>query len=129
MSYLRFIKIIGSSSSYKPYKGKIDVIKYCFSLITRNLHTSKIMKKYDIEASKDRIKHSRYVQIISPYHRGKNLLFPEGLFKSSIKAQFENIPVNIPIGYDEILRKIYGDYMQYPPIEAQQPHHNFDLYM
>ena len=41
---------------------------------------------------------------------------------------FENITVRIPCEYDKILRAIYGDYMQLPPVEKRVSHHNFKVY-
>ncbi|MBQ9782218.1 MAG: LicD family protein, partial [Clostridia bacterium] len=43
--------------------------------------------------------------------------------------KFERLMVNIPVGYDEYLRKLYshinnGDYMQLPPIEKRVKHDN-----
>ena len=33
--------------------------------------------------------------------------------------EFEDIEVKIPKGYDNILKSLYGDYMQLPPIEER----------
>ncbi len=43
--------------------------------------------------------------------------------------KFESLMVNIPVGYDEYLRKLYshinnGDYMQLPPVEKRVKHDN-----
>ena len=38
------------------------------------------------------------------------------------RAKFEDIEVNIPGNYDEILKSLYGDYMQLPPKEARYNH-------
>lgn len=50
------------------------------------------------------------------------------IFKSKIKVLFEGCLFNAPIGYDEWLRSIYGDYMQLPPLEKQVTHHAFKAY-
>ena len=49
----------------------------------------------------------------------KKLIWPSHCFAKSIKHRFESIEVEIPIGYDEILTKTYGDYMSYPPIKER----------
>lgn len=36
---------------------------------------------------------------------------------------FEDIMVRVPSKYDEMLRKIYGDYMCFPPKEKRVAHH------
>lgn len=37
--------------------------------------------------------------------------FPKKYFKESIRVPFEYVTVPVPIGYDSILKKTYGDYM------------------
>lgn len=44
-------------------------------------------------------------------------------FEERKLAAFEDAEFYIPGGYHEVLTKIYGDYMQLPPIEEQVPHH------
>lgn len=39
---------------------------------------------------------------------------------------FENIQVRVPVGFDMILKQVYGNYMELPPIEKQVTHHNID---
>lgn len=40
-----------------------------------------------------------------------------------IEMPFEDITVMMPSGYDVYLTRIYGDYMQLPPVEKQVSHH------
>lgn len=46
-------------------------------------------------------------------------------FAAAIRAPFEGYEFNIPVGYDRVLRDIYGDYMQFPP-EDQRGGHRID---
>ena len=32
-------------------------------------------------------------------------------------------------GYEEYLTNVFGDYMQLPPKEQQEPHHSFNAYL
>ena len=41
-------------------------------------------------------------------------------FADTIYMKFENIQIPVPIGYDEILKTIYGDYMT--PVKAPTMH-------
>lgn len=43
---------------------------------------------------------------------------------STIDCSFEGHTFPIPIGYDNYLRRIYGDYMQLPPEEKRNSRHN-----
>jgi lipopolysaccharide cholinephosphotransferase len=43
-------------------------------------------------------------------------------FEEIIKVKFEDIEVNVPKNYDNILKSLYGDYMQLPPEEDRYNH-------
>lgn len=49
-------------------------------------------------------------------------IFNKNEFKKIKKAKFEDIEVNIPANFDEILKSLYGDYMQLPPEEDRYNH-------
>ena len=42
-----------------------------------------------------------------------------------VLTDFEDIKVYIPAVYDKLLTRIYGDYMQLPPVEQRVTHHHF----
>ena len=54
---------------------------------------------------------------------------PRECFSSTIKKPFEGDLFCIPIGYDEYLKRMYGDYMKLPPEEKQVQKHHFDAYI
>lgn len=54
--------------------------------------------------------------------------YPASLFDDYVDLQFEDITVRAMAGYDTYLRTAYGDYMQLPPIEQQQPSHDYTAY-
>ncbi len=58
----------------------------------------------------------------SCYNNARNRAKKE-CYEYPIQHDFEGLLVNIPVGYDTILRNIYGDYMQLPPPEMRQSHH------
>ena len=39
--------------------------------------------------------------------------FKNQCFDSTISMKFENMNVDVPIGYDEVLKAYYGDYMEF----------------
>ena len=49
--------------------------------------------------------------------------YPIEAFDDNIFIDFENTKMPIPVGYDRYLKQVFGDYMQLPPEEEQQPHH------
>lgn len=44
------------------------------------------------------------------------------------KHAFENYEFYIPVGWDEILKRCYGDYMQLPPEEKRVTHHLYKAF-
>lgn len=53
--------------------------------------------------------------------------FPSDDYASEIEVKFENITVCVPIGYDNVLKRTYGDYMSFPPIERRGSWHSFQF--
>ncbi len=51
------------------------------------------------------------------------------VFDSFIDVLFEGKEYKAPIGYDEWLTGIYGDYMQLPPEEKRVTHHKYEAYL
>lgn len=56
---------------------------------------------------------------------GERAMIDVDVFKDCLQHEFEGRSYCIPIGYDKWLRKIYGDYMQLPPVEKRVSHHVF----
>ena len=52
----------------------------------------------------------------------KEIAFREW-FGEGTEALFEGINIVIPKEYDLYLSRLYGDYMQLPPLEQRVPHH------
>jgi len=50
------------------------------------------------------------------------------VFSKVIKVPFEGELFPAPIGYNEYLNSLYGDYELDPPLEKQKTHHNFNAY-
>lgn len=49
-------------------------------------------------------------------------------FKDTVELKFEDCVLSAPIGYDEVLTVLYGDYMCLPPVEKQVTHHDYVAY-
>ncbi len=46
-------------------------------------------------------------------------IFDAASFEDYTYMKFEGFPVPVPIGWDDVLRTIYGDYMSMPPVEQR----------
>ncbi len=50
-------------------------------------------------------------------------LKPEDI-EENILVDFEDVKLYSPVGYDNVLKELYGDYMKLPPKDKQVPSHN-----
>lgn len=57
-----------------------------------------------------------------------NNRFLKSDFSNTIDWPFEDKSFKVMIGYDDYLRRFYGDYMQLPPIEKRISHHHYNAY-
>lgn len=63
--------------------------------------------------------------VVYSYYRDRH---PKADFESTCEVQFEDTFFHAPIGYDAVLRRQYGDYMQLPPEEKRVTHHENKVY-
>jgi len=49
-------------------------------------------------------------------------------YESYQLSEFEGYEFRIPVGYDEVLTKLYGEYMKLPPAEERITHHSNKVY-
>ena len=56
--------------------------------------------------------------LCSVYPYMKNVYYADD-FSDVVLCRFESFDIPIPVGYDRILKGIYGDYHQFPPIEER----------
>jgi lipopolysaccharide cholinephosphotransferase len=59
----------------------------------------------------------------------QRLVLDKKLFSEGIKMKFENIEVKVPVAYEIILSKNYGNYMKLPPVEKQVSHHEIKAFV
>lgn len=59
---------------------------------------------------------------------GDRFLFERTSFEEVERHVFEDIEVNIPKDYDKMLRTIYGNYLELPPVEKRVTQHHFTPY-
>lgn len=45
-------------------------------------------------------------------------------FEKTVDMRFEDIVISVPIGYERILTQLYGNYMEFPPIEKRVGKHD-----
>lgn len=71
------------------------------------------------------VDHGIYVALLTGRSR-KRYVYKSTWFDSYLKLPYEDMTVRVPVGYDEYLKAIYGDYMKLPPEkERKTKHHRF----
>lgn len=58
---------------------------------------------------------------VGPKYMGN--IYPRNEFKEAIWMPFEDTKLPIPIGYDNYLSRVFGDYMTMPPVNQRKSHH------
>ena len=81
----------------------------------------KITSLYTADRGKDT---SYFTNFASAYNVAKEI-FPKDYFEPAKEVQFENITVTVPNKSEEILSRIYGDYMTLPPEEDRVCPHKY----
>ena len=71
---------------------------------------------------------SRYIGTKSWCVYGERNIIPARAFADSVEIEFEGEMFPAPVGYDEYLTCLYGDYLPEPPKEKQKTHHAFKAY-
>ena len=66
-----------------------------------------------------------YMATFSSYHPLKNQICRSECYDKMLWWDFEDVKMPVPVGYDEILTTIYGDYMTPPPEENRVIKHHF----
>ena len=74
-------------------------------------------------------KTARFVGAIESAYNSKGNRFEKEWFSSTTLVDFEGHKLFAPVGYDKILTRVYGDYMQLPPAEKQVTHHRSRAYI
>lgn len=59
---------------------------------------------------------------------GVKAIFPKEWFQSWISHEFNGSYFRIPKDYDDVLKRLYGDYMKLPPAEKRVGHHYYVAY-
>ena len=113
--YLNKLRAAAVYRKFPKEKGA----NYLIWMLCRLVGYRPFLKMYEFFCKKVPFDASEYVGLISDitdYHK-------HNLFSDVIKVKFEGKDYDAPIGYDQVLKTYYGDYMQLPPEEQRVSHH------
>ena len=87
---------------------------------------NELLMRYDYDTS-EKIGIGYFGKFI-PTPMDGTMIMPKEWYRQHIMMEFEGEMYRCPVGYDNSLRKWYGDYMQLPPVEEQIPHGSYKIY-
>ena len=106
------------------YKNAVIGAGRLVSLLWSRSKLIKILNSFGIR--KEDGGFTEYVGVVTGISAGdESRVFKSEWFKDTIQVEFEEKEFYAPAGYDSFLRKVYGDYLELPPIEKQVAHHAF----
>ena len=103
-------------------KDKAFVIKNLLALFVPRFLSSSIRKKLLMMDGSFNIEGGSNYCCYHGSYAGKDY-YEKEWFSHFIQTDFCDFKVFIPVGYDEYLSRLYGSYMQLPPVEKQVTHH------
>ena len=115
------------SVEFDKYTGIQKIGAYILPAIGRFIPMKYIFKLYDSISSGSGMEDSFYIsndQQKAPYW-GRE--YKKSWFAKRIWGRIGDRHFPCPVGYDEEMTMIYGDYMKIPPVEKQVPEHFFEL--
>ena len=129
--YVKYWNRFVVASSYYPWnkiknkvkRGEIkDLIHYCYLSLGRKRHRRYFLSK--IEEIVHTFDYDKCHMVMKyPPGYGEREVIPKDWLEGCVELPFENVSVAIHKDYDTVLRRYFGDYMQFPPEEEQHSHH------
>lgn len=108
----------------EPMNKKILFAIPC--LICKNIETIRINRIFnDIAINKD-FDTKKYVGLV--WKGSTKEINKKIIFKENIEMEFEDAKLYAPKGYNELLKRTYGDYMKFPPKEERVSNHMFEVW-
>lgn len=111
-----------------PSHGRKEAVIGAVSRLFRGLDQRRLVQRYERLAAKAPLEKSDYVLVPIRRSKGRALELPRAWFDKTLDQPFQTMICSVPVGYDQILRHIYGDYMQLPPEDQRKPGHCADFY-
>lgn len=121
LGYSKSEKAVAANPVKRFIKAVLIII---FKMFGSRYFLKKIMKA----ANKPEQKGSAYVGCKTWCVYGTRGIHRAEAFADSVEIEFEGEKFPAPVGWDEYLTDLYGDYLPEPPKEKQKTHHAFKAY-
>lgn len=119
LMYLRDVRLYSPIQKQKNPVKKLGI--WLANTIPPGCLESRISRNSKRYADKDTGRVGNFTAIV-------RMCASKRIFDSFTEVEFEGKKYKAPVGYDEWLRLLYGDYMQLPPEEKRVSHHLFKAY-
>lgn len=73
---------------------------------------SEIMRYHDEICQISKNEYSPLCTVYRNHRFSPDAIFSKDYFNKTVKVPFENYVINVPVGFDELLKKMYGDYLK-----------------
>jgi lipopolysaccharide cholinephosphotransferase len=103
--------------------GKAPVVAF-----TKLLGTAYWLKKIEDLATSYDFEQSQYVGVVVADSYGSRERIDKPSFSAYVNVEFEGRQFKAPVGYEQYLKNIYGDYMKLPPENKRVTAHTFEAY-
>jgi len=120
-----FRKMLGLSLQKYPSS---NVVKYITRSFSRIIGWKRWIRYVERLATKYDFNNGDKVGCIVAGYFEKEVV-SKGVFEKTIDVEFEGEIFPAPVGYDEYLTSLYGDYMKLPPEEKRISPHNYEAYL
>ena len=122
----KFNYIITDVKQYSLKSKIYRIVPYLIAnLMTKNQILDKLRKinaEFDYETSK-------YIGATDSMYNSIKNRNPREWYADVVALDFEEYKFKAPVGYHEILERMYGDYMALPPEDKQVAHHSNKVYL
>ncbi len=128
--FLHGLKVTSSWKSFqrsKLRKWYYEPARYLCYLLSRCIGRKRLDRAVDrFLRAKPYEKANFAGRLVGDY--GSREIMPKAMFEKLIQVTFEGTTFAAIADYDTFLTRLYGDYMQLPPLEKQVTHHSFEAY-
>jgi lipopolysaccharide cholinephosphotransferase len=104
------------------------IVKYPVFLVSKVIGKDFFQDKLEKLARMKDYDSSEYVGCVIWLSGGEKDIFLRQWFDETIKMSFDKYEFRVPRKYDDVLKHVYGDYMQLPPEKDRVGHHCFKAY-
>lgn len=120
---IKKMNLAGTDKYYRSNGGLLrDIPKFLFWLYANIRGPKHYAAKLDRNGQKYDYADSKY---IAETNWELPIVYEKEWFFPTEYGKFEDTVLRLPKNYDKVLRVLYGDYMQLPPVEDRRGHHDY----